>query len=119
MEKITPFLWFDNQAEEAAKYYCSIFKRSKIRSVSRFDNAGPDGKQKVTTVSFELEGQAFVGLNGGSYYQFSPAISFFVDCKDQKEVDALWAKLSRGGQTQPCGWLRDKYGVSWQIRANS
>jgi predicted 3-demethylubiquinone-9 3-methyltransferase (glyoxalase superfamily) len=107
--KITPFLWFDHQAEEAAKFYISIFRNSKIGKLM----PGPDGK--VMGLSFTLDGQEFRALNGGPQFKFSPAISLFVDCNTQKEVDELWEKLSAGGQKQPCGWLQDKYGVSWQI----
>ncbi|HZQ08800.1 MAG TPA: VOC family protein [Anaerolineae bacterium] len=110
MQKITPFLWFDNQAEEAMHYYTSIFKNSKVGEVNR---AGPDGP--VMSVTFELEGQPFIALNGGPQFKFTEAISFLVDCKTQEEVDELWNKLSEGGETQRCGWLKDKYGLSWQI----
>jgi predicted 3-demethylubiquinone-9 3-methyltransferase (glyoxalase superfamily) len=115
MQKITPFLWFDGKAEEAAKFYVSVFKKSKLGQVTRYGDAGPGPKGSVMTVSFELEGQQFIALNGGPHFTFSPAISFFVDCKTQQEVDALWEKLSAGGEQQMCGWLKDKYGVSWQI----
>jgi len=115
MQKIVPFLWFDDQAEQAAKFYTSIFKRSKIRSIDRYGDVGPGPAGSVMTVEFELEGQSFLALNGGPHFTFSPAISLFVNCKTQKEVDRLWAKLSKGGTIEQCGWLRDKYGVSWQI----
>lgn len=115
MQKITPFLWFNGQAEAAARFYTSIFKKSKIEKISRYGDAGPGPKGSVMTVSFRLEGREFIALNGGSQFTFNPAISFFVDCKDQAEVDTLWKKLSRGGETVACGWLRDKFGVSWQI----
>ncbi len=119
MQKITPFLWFDNQAEEAVNFYTSIFKNSKIVKVVRYDEAGAavSGRQKgtVMTVAFELEGQEFVALNGGPHFTFSPAISFVVNCETQEEVDELWEKLSEGGEKQRCAWLKDKYGVSWQI----
>jgi predicted 3-demethylubiquinone-9 3-methyltransferase (glyoxalase superfamily) len=115
MKKITPFLWFDDQAEQAAKYYTSIFKDSKITGVQRYGASGPGKKGSVMTVQFRLHGQDFVALNGGPHFSFSPAVSFYVDCKDQKEVDRLWNKLLRGGEAQQCGWLKDKYGVSWQI----
>lgn len=115
MQKITPFLWFDSQAEEAAKFYTSIFKRSKMGGVRRYGDAGPGPKGSVMTVEFRLEGQDFIALNGGPVYQFTPAISLFVDCKTQAEVDDLWNKLSAGGEQVQCGWLRDKYGLSWQI----
>jgi predicted 3-demethylubiquinone-9 3-methyltransferase (glyoxalase superfamily) len=115
LQKITPFLWFDDKAEEAANFYVSIFKNSKIGSIARYGDAGPGPKGSVMTVSFELEGQQFIALNGGPLYTFSPAISFFVDCKTQQEVDELWDKLTAGGGEVECGWLRDKYGLSWQI----
>ena len=115
MQKITPFLWFDDKAEEAASFYVSVFKNSKIGSVARYGDAGPGPKGSVMTVSFQLEGQEFIALNGGPLYIFSPAISFFVDCKTQQEVDELWDKLTAGGGEVECGWLRDKYGLSWQI----
>lgn len=109
MKKITPFLWFDNQAEEAMKFYVSIFKNSKILGVT----PGPNGK--ATSVNFELEGQEFIALNAGPQYKFTEAISFLVDCKTQDEVDELWEKLSAGGEKDRCGWLKDKFGLSWQI----
>ena len=109
MQKITPFLWFDGKAEEAANLYISIFKNSNMGKLMR----GPDGK--VMSVTFHLEGQEFYALNGGPMFKFSPAISFFVRCRTQEEVDELWEKLSAGGEKQPCGWLKDRYGVSWQI----
>lgn len=119
MQKITPFLWFDTQAEEAVNYYVSIFKNSKILNVARYgdDAAKVSGRPKgsVMTVAFQLDGQPFVALNGGPVFSFTPAISFMVDCKTQEEVDHLWDKLSAGGEQQQCGWLRDKYGVTWQI----
>ena len=115
MQKITPFLWFNDQAEEAARFYTSIFKKSKIVEISRYGDAGPGPKGSVMLVSFQLEGQDFIALNGGPQYTFNPAISLFVDCKDQTEVDTLWKKLCRGGEPVACGWLRDKYGISWQI----
>lgn len=115
MQKITPFLWFDNQAEEAAKFYVSIFKNSKITNVSRYGEVGPGPKGSVMTVSFQLDGQEFIALNGGPQFKFTPAISLLVNCKTQKEIDELWRKLSEGGATQQCGWLQDKYGLSWQI----
>jgi len=115
LPRITPFLWFDDKAEEAANFYVSVFKNSKIGSIVRYSDAGPGPKGSVMTVSFELEGQPFIALNGGPLYTFSPAISFFVDCKTQQEVDELWDKLTAGGGEVECGWLRDKYGVSWQI----
>ena len=115
MQKITPFLWFDRQAEEAANYYVSIFKNSKITAISRYGDAGPGPKGSVMVVSFELDGQQFCALNGGPVFSFTPAISFFVNCETQAEVDDLWEKLSAGGRKDRCGWLTDKYGVSWQI----
>ena len=115
MRKITPFLWFDDKAEEAANFYTSIFKNSKILNIARYGEAGPGPKGTVMTVTFQLEGQEFMGLNGGPHYTFSPAISFFVNCETQAEVDELWAKLSAGGREDKCAWLTDKFGVSWQI----
>jgi predicted 3-demethylubiquinone-9 3-methyltransferase (glyoxalase superfamily) len=115
MQKITPFLWFDNQAEEAMNFYVSIFKNSKIVSVSRYGDAGPGPKGTVMTGTFELEGQRFIALNGGPLFKFTEAISLFVDCESQQEVDTLWAKLSAGGSESQCGWLKDKFGLSWQI----
>jgi predicted 3-demethylubiquinone-9 3-methyltransferase (glyoxalase superfamily) len=115
MKKIRPFLWFDDKAEEAAKFYTSIFKNSKIHNVSRYGDAGPGSEGSVMSVTFELEGQEFMALNGGPIYNFTPAISFFVDCKTQQEVDDLWNRLSEGGEKSRCGWLSDKYGLSWQI----
>ena len=119
MQKITPFLWFDNKAEEAAKFYCSIFKNSKIGKVARY---GEEGEQvsgrpagSVMTVEFKLEEQDFIALNGGPHFKFNEAISFVVSCKTQAELDRFWNKLSAGGKKVQCGWLRDKYGVSWQI----
>ncbi len=115
MQKITPFLWFYDNAQEAANFYTSIFKNSKIGSVSRYGEAGPGPKGSVMSVTFQLEGQEFIALNGGPHFKFSPAISFLVDCRTQEEVDQLWEKLSAGGEKQRCGWLKDKYGLSWQI----
>jgi len=115
MQKITPFLWFDGQAEEAAVFYASIFPRSRIVSISRYGEAGPGPKGSVMTVEFELDGQEFIALNGGPQFKFTEAISFSVDCKTQGEVDRFWEKLSEGGAEGPCGWLKDKYGLSWQI----
>jgi predicted 3-demethylubiquinone-9 3-methyltransferase (glyoxalase superfamily) len=119
MQKITPCLWFDHQAEEAAKFYVSIFKHSKIGTMTRYGEAGakvsgrPNGS--VMTVTFEIEGQEFVALNGGPHFTFSEAISLMVKCETQKEMDEMWEKLSQGGEEGPCGWLKDKYGLSWQI----
>ena len=115
MQKITPFLWFDGKAEEAMNFYVSIFKKSKVMSVSRYADAGPGPKGSVMSATFELEGQEFYALNGGPQYKFTPAISLFVSCETQAEVDALWDKLSAGGAKYPCGWLQDKFGLSWQI----
>ena len=120
MQKITAMLWFDTQAEEAARFYASIFDDSKVGTITRYGDAGAQAsgrpKGSVMTVEFEIEGQKFVGLNGGPQFKFSEAISFVVNCKDQKEVDTLWAKLTAGGgQPSVCGWLKDKFGLSWQI----
>jgi predicted 3-demethylubiquinone-9 3-methyltransferase (glyoxalase superfamily) len=115
VQKITPFLWFDGKAEEAMNFYVSIFKNSKVGSISRYGEAGPGPKGTVMSATFQLEGQEFFALNGGPHFTFSPAISFFVNCETQEEVDELWQKLSEGGEKQRCGWLKDKYGVSWQI----
>lgn len=115
MNKITPCLWFDDKAEEAVDFYLSIFRNSKIVEVMRYGDAGPRPKGMVLSVSFELDGRSFIALNGGPHFTFSPAISFFVSCETQKEVDELWEKLSAGGQRERCGWLKDRYGVSWQI----
>ena len=115
MQTITPFLWFDGKAEEAMNFYISIFKKSKILSVTRYGEAGPGPKGTVMTATFQLDGQNFAALNGGPHYTFTPAISFFVNCETQQEVDELWDKLSEGGEKQRCGWLKDKYGLSWQI----
>jgi len=114
-QKIAPFLWFDNQAEEAANFYVSIFKNSRIVNIARYGAAGPGPKGSVMTVSFQLDGQEFTALNGGPQFKFTEAISFVVNCETQEEVDELWEKLSRGGEEGPCGWLKDKYGLSWQI----
>jgi predicted 3-demethylubiquinone-9 3-methyltransferase (glyoxalase superfamily) len=115
MGKITPFLWFDGQAEEAANFYVSVFANAKIDSVSRYGEDSPGTAGTVMTVSFELDGQAFVALNGGPEYTFTPAVSFFIDCATQAEVDHFWDRLSEGGRTNQCGWLQDKYGLSWQV----
>ncbi|MBN1966786.1 MAG: VOC family protein [Anaerolineae bacterium] len=114
-QKITPWLWFDGQAEAAAEFYVSIFNNARILNVSRYSEAGPGEPGSVLTVTFELEGQSFGALNGGPVFQFTPAISFQVDCKTQEEVDHLWDRLLEGGEADQCGWLRDKFGVSWQI----
>ncbi len=113
VQKITPFLWFDHQAEEAAGFYTSIFPNSKIVRVVRLENAGPSGS--ALTVEFQLEGQTFVALNGGPYHKFTEAVSFVVNCQTQDEVDSYWEKLSAGGAEVQCGWLKDKFGLSWQI----
>jgi predicted 3-demethylubiquinone-9 3-methyltransferase (glyoxalase superfamily) len=115
MQKITPFLWFDGNAEDAMNFYVSIFKNSKVGSVSRYGDAGPGPKGGVMSATFQLEGQEFMALNGGPHYKFTPAISLFVNCETQAEVDELWEKLSAGGRKDRCGWLQDKFGLSWQI----
>ncbi|MGH2703547.1 MAG: VOC family protein [Actinomycetota bacterium] len=115
MQKITPCLWFDNQAEEAATFYASIFKNSGITEVSRYGEAGPGPEGSVMTVSFELDGQPFLALNGGPQFTFNESISFQVSCATQEEVDEFWSRLSQGGEEGPCGWLKDRYGLSWQI----
>lgn len=115
MQKITTFLWFDTQAEEAMNHYLSIFKNSKAGTVVRNKNGGPGPEGSVMLANFELEGQQFMALNAGPQYHFTPAISLFVKCADQQEVDELWNKLSEGGKPGRCGWLEDKYGLSWQI----
>jgi len=115
MSKITPFLWFDNNAEEAVQFYTSIFKNSKILQTSRYGEAGPGPKGSVMTMKFELNGQELIALNGGPHFKFNEAISFVVNCETQKEVDDYWEKLTAGGKEVQCGWLTDKYGLSWQI----
>jgi predicted 3-demethylubiquinone-9 3-methyltransferase (glyoxalase superfamily) len=115
MQKITPFLWFNDQAEEAMNFYTAIFKNSKISSVSRYGEGGPGPQGSVMTATFELNGQEFMALNGGPLFTFTEAISFFVNCETQAEVDELWEKLTEGGEESQCGWLKDKYGLSWQI----
>ena len=115
MPKITTFLTFDNQAEDAANFYTSLFKNSKIVSTARYGDAGPGPKGSVMSMTFQIEGQEFFALNGGPQFKFTPAISFFVNCETQQEVDDLWEKLSAGGRTDRCGWLQDKFGLSWQI----
>jgi|SRR5262249_37163366 len=116
MPAISPMLWFDTQAEEAAKFYTSVFKNSKIRNVVRYGDAGPGPKGSVMVVDFELDGQRFTGLNGGPQFNFSEAVSFVIHCKTQEEVDDYWSKLTAGGgQESQCGWLKDKYGLSWQV----
>ncbi len=115
IQKITPFLWFDHQAEEAASFYASIFPNSRILKVIRYGRAGPGPAGSAMTVEFELEGQSFVALNGGSHFKFTEAISFVVNCQTQEEVDDYWEKLCEGGTPVECGWLKDKFGLSWQI----
>ena len=119
MKKITPFLWFDNQAEEAMNFYVSVFKDSKVLSVSRYGEGGPVPAGTAMSVSFQLRNQEFMALNAGPQFKFTEAISFFVDCETQAEVDELWEKLSAGGEKSRCGWLKDKYGLSWQIIPNA
>jgi predicted 3-demethylubiquinone-9 3-methyltransferase (glyoxalase superfamily) len=122
VQKITPFLWFNNNAEEAAKFYTSIFKNSKITDTIHYGKSAADAsgrpKGTIMSVKFELEGQLFMALNGGPVFNFSPAISFFVNCDSQEEVDELWKRLSEGREEEHCGWLKDKFGVSWQIVPN-
>lgn len=115
MQRITPFLWFDGNAEEAMNFYVSVFKGSKIVSVSRYGEGGPGPKGTVMTGTFQLDGQEFIALNGGPQFKFTEAISFLVNCETQEEVDELWEKLSQDGEEGRCGWLKDKYGLSWQI----
>jgi predicted 3-demethylubiquinone-9 3-methyltransferase (glyoxalase superfamily) len=115
MQKITPFLWFDNNAEEAMNFYVSIFKNSKVVTATRYGEAGPGPKGTVMTAEFELEGQEFVALNGGPRFKFTEAISFVVNCQSQEEVDYFWEKLSAGGEKSRCGWLKDKFGLWWQV----
>jgi len=115
MQKVTPFLWFDNQAEEAANYYVSIFPNSKVGAISRYGESGPGPKGTVMVAEFQLDGQEFTALNGGPQFKFTEAISFVVNCETQQEVDYYWEKLLQGGKEQQCGWLKDKYGLSWQI----
>jgi predicted 3-demethylubiquinone-9 3-methyltransferase (glyoxalase superfamily) len=115
-QKIKTFLWYDANAEEAVKFYTSIFKNSKVLAVARYGEAGPGPKGSVMTIEFQLEGQRFIALNGGPHFRFTEAISLAVDCDTQKEIDTLWSKLTAGGgQEGPCGWLKDKFGLSWQI----
>jgi predicted 3-demethylubiquinone-9 3-methyltransferase (glyoxalase superfamily) len=115
MPKITPFLWFNDQAEEAMNFYASIFKNAKKGAISRCGEGGPGPKGSVMSVTFQLEGQDFMALNGGPHFSFTPAISMFVNCETQEEVDHYWEKLSEGGSQERCGWLKDKFGLSWQI----
>ncbi|HEY1166471.1 MAG TPA: VOC family protein [Chitinophaga sp.] len=115
MQKITPFLWFNNNAEEAVMLYTSVFKNSQVHHISRYGKNGPGPEGMLISASFELEGQQFIALNGGPDYPFTPAVSLFVDCKTQEEVDELWERLSEGGSKERCGWLKDRFGLSWQI----
>jgi predicted 3-demethylubiquinone-9 3-methyltransferase (glyoxalase superfamily) len=115
MQKITPFLWFDDKAEQAMNFYVSVFKNSKVGRITPNGEGGPGPKGTVMSVTFQLDGQEFMALNGGPHFTFTPAISLFVNCETQKEVDELWEKLSEGGKQERCGWLKDKYGLSWQI----
>jgi predicted 3-demethylubiquinone-9 3-methyltransferase (glyoxalase superfamily) len=115
MQKITPFLWFNDNAEEAMNFYISIFRNSKVLSVARYGEAGPGANGTVMTATFQLDGQEFVALNGGPHFKFTEAMSFVVYCKTQEEVDEFWEKLSEGGEKSRCGWLKDRYGLSWQI----
>ena len=115
MQEIAPCLWFDDKAEEAMNFYVSIFKNSKVGKITRFGEAGPGQKGSVMSVTFQLDGQDFLALNGGPLFKFTEAVSFFVNCETQQEVDELWEKLSAGGEESRCGWLKDKYGLSWQI----
>jgi predicted 3-demethylubiquinone-9 3-methyltransferase (glyoxalase superfamily) len=115
MQKITPCLWFDTQGEEAANFYCSVFKNSQITEIARYGDAGPRPAGTVMTVAFELDGQEFIALNGGPEFTFNEALSLQIDCDSQAEVDHFWSALSEGGEEGPCGWLKDRYGLSWQI----
>ena len=115
MQKITPFLWFDDNAEEAVNFYVSLFKNSKVLSITRYGEAGPGPAGTVLTAAFQLQGQEFIALNGGPQFKFSEAISFSVNCETQEELDQYWEKLSEGGEKGRCGWLKDKYGLSWQV----
>lgn len=115
MRKVTPFLWFDGQAEDAVNLYCSVFPDSKVLSVVRYGDAGPGPKGAVMTAAFQLAGEDFVALNGGPQFKFTPAISFSIDCKSQEEIDHYWEKLSAGGKESQCGWLEDQFGLSWQV----
>ncbi len=115
MQKITPFLWFDGKAEEAMALYLSVFRNAKVVSVTRYGEAGPGPKGTVMAATFELDGQEFIALNGGPQFTFSPAVSFLVKCETQQEIDEKWEKLSEGGEKQSCGWLKDRFGLSWQI----
>ncbi|MCD6049031.1 MAG: 3-demethylubiquinone-9 3-methyltransferase [Verrucomicrobia bacterium] len=114
-QKLTPCLWFDNNAEEAVKFYCSVFKKTKVLQVAYYGESGMGKKGSVMTIRFQLEGQEFLALNGGPHFKFTPAVSFMIDCKTQKEVDSYWAKLSKDGHIQQCGWVADKFGLCWQV----
>lgn len=118
-QKIAPCLWFDGNAEEAVNFYVSLFENSKVVSVSRYGEGGPGPEGTVMAMGFELEGQPFMAINGGPQFKFSEAISLFVDCDSQEEIDRLWEKLGAGGQEQPCGWLKDRFGLSWQINSRA
>lgn len=118
-QKITPYLWFDGTAEEAANFYVSIFENSRINSVARYSEAGPGEPGTVMVVAFELEGQKFGAINGGPMFKLSEATSFFIDCETQEEIDHFWSRLVEGGTPQPCGWLKDKFGLSWQLGSAS
>jgi predicted 3-demethylubiquinone-9 3-methyltransferase (glyoxalase superfamily) len=115
LQKITPNLWFDTQAEQAAEFYVSLFENSRIVSVARYTEAGPREAGMVMTVEFELEGQRFIGINGGPEFTFDEAVSFLITCEDQEEIDYYWERLTEGGEEGPCGWLKDRYGLSWQV----
>jgi predicted 3-demethylubiquinone-9 3-methyltransferase (glyoxalase superfamily) len=115
LQRITPFLWFNDQAEEAVKFYTSVFENSKVKNITRYGETGPRPKGSIMTISFDLAGQEFIALNGGPIFKFTEAISFVVNCDSQKEVDFFWEKLSEGGSEVECGWLKDKYGLSWQV----
>lgn len=115
MKKITPFLWFDNNLEEAIHFYTSIFKNSVIQNISYYGEGGPMPKGSVMSASFHLDGQDFLGMNGGPMFSFTPAISMFVNCHSQEEIDEFWEKLAEGGEKSRCGWLKDKFGLSWQV----
>jgi predicted 3-demethylubiquinone-9 3-methyltransferase (glyoxalase superfamily) len=114
-QKIVPNLWFDTQAQEAAEFYCSVFENSRIVNVTHYTEAGPRPAGTVMTVEWELNGQRFVGINGGPEFKFTEAVSFLVNCEDQDEIDYYWERLSEGGEEGPCGWLKDRYGLSWQV----
>lgn len=115
MSKVTPFLWFDSEAEEAARFYVSLFPNSRLGTITRYGSAGPGPEDSVMTVEFELDGIPFTALNGGPHFKFNEAVSFSIECDSQAEVDEYWAKLTDGGEEGPCGWLKDRYGLSWQV----